>query len=429
MYNRVVVTGLGVIAPNGTGLTEFSDSIKKGKSGIQYLKELEDMKFSCCIAGIPTIKNELVENYFTPLQLRNFNSSGILYGCIAGVDAWKDAGLEIYNGDEPDWESGLIFGAGSSGVEKIREAIYKVDDGQVRKLGSNTLIQTMTSGVSAYLGGMLGLGNQVTTNSSACCTGTEAILMGYERIKSGKAKRILAGSTSDHGPYVWAGFDAIKVMTYKFNETPEKGSRPMSKSASGFVPGSGAGALVLESLESAKERGARIYGEILGGEVNSGGQRGNGTMTVQNSSAVQRCIRKAIENSGIQADEIDAIDGHLTSTSKDSFEVINWAAALQRKNQNFPFINSLKSMTGHCLSASGSIECAAALLELYEQFLYPSINCEDIHPDIAGSINENNIPHEFMIPDKLNIVAKTSLGFGDVNACIIFKKYDIINNK
>ena len=275
------------------------------------------------------------------------------------------AGWRFNDSDEPDYESGLIMGTGSSGVEKTREAMYKIDQGEVRKLGSNTLVQSMVSGVSAYLGGMLGLGNQVTTNSAACSTGTEAVLMAYERIKSGRAIRMIAGSTCDHGPYVWGGFDAIRVMTYKFNDSPEKGSRPMSRTASGFVPGSGAGALLLESLESAKKRGARIYAEILGGEINSGGQRGNGTMTVQNSAAVQRCIRNAINRSGIKPRDIDAIDGHLTSTTKDSLEIKNWAEALVRKGEEFPYIASLKSMTGHCLSASGSIECAAAALELY----------------------------------------------------------------
>jgi 3-oxoacyl-[acyl-carrier-protein] synthase I len=422
MNNRVVVTGIGVVAPNGVGSTVFCKAIKEGKSGIKYLKELEELKFSCCIAGIPPVSKEMIEGYFTPLQLRNFNSSGIVYGCIAGIDAWKDADIKI-NGDT-DWESGLIFGTGSSGVDKMREAIYKVDDKQVRKLGSNTLIQTMTSGISAYLNGMIGFGNQVTTNSSACSTGTEAILMAYERIKSGKAKRMLAGSTCDHGPYVWGGFDAMKVITYKYNNEPEKGSRPMSKSASGFVPGSGAAALVLESFDSAIERGVKIYCEILGGALNSGGQRGDGTMTAPNSIAVQRCIKEAVLNSGIKPEEIDAIDGHLTSTSKDPLEIKNWAEALQRKEKDFPYINSLKSMTGHCLSASGAVECAAAIMELNEQFLYPSINCEDIHPEIEAVIDKEKIPKEIVHPKQLNVIAKASFGFGDVNACIIFKKYN-----
>ena len=421
--NRVVITGLGVVAPNGTGINAFTNAIKEGKSGIEYFKELKDLNFSCCIGGIPKITDELRQKYFTPLQLKNFNSSGIMYGCIAGCDAWIDAGLHYAEPDEPDWDSGLIFGTGTSGIEKVREAIYKTDNKEVRRLGSSVLPQTMASGISAYLSGMLGLGNQVTTNSSACSTGTEAVLMAYDRIKAGRANRMLAGSTSDHGPYIWGGFDAMKVTTYKHNECPEKGSRPMSASASGFVPGSGAGALVLESLESAIERNAKIYAEVLGGAVNSGGQRGGGTMTAPNPAAVQRCIRQSIVNSGISANEIDAIDGHLTATSKDFLEVSNWSEALQRNGKNFPYINSLKSMTGHCLSASGAIECVASVLELNQSFLYPSINCEDVHPEIAELIDVNIIPQELIRPQKLNIIAKASFGFGDVNACIIFKKY------
>ena len=203
---------------------------------------------------------------------------------------------------------------------------------------------------------------------------------------------MLAGSTNDHGPYIWGGFDAMKVITYKHNECPEKGSRPMSASASGFVPGSGAGALVLESLDSALDRDANIYAEVLGGAVNSGGQRGEGTMTAPNPVAVQRCIRQAVVNSGINATEIDAIDGHLTATSKDFLEINNWVKALQRRGKNFPYINALKSMTGHCLSAAGAIECVASVLELSQNFLYPSINCEDIHPDIAAVIDVQKIP-------------------------------------
>jgi 3-oxoacyl-(acyl-carrier-protein) synthase len=424
MNNRVVITGLGVVSPNGVGLPSFLDAIRKGKSGIKYVKELEDLNFSCRIGGIPEIPDEMEGKYFTPLQLRNFNSSGILYGCIAGVDAWNDAGLEINKDDEPDYESGLIFGAGTSGVDKMRQAFYMIDEKQVRRLGSNALQQTMVSGISAYLGGMIGLGNQVTTNSSACSTGTEAVLMGYERIKSGKAVRMLTGSTNDHGPYVWAGFDAMKVITFKFNDSPEKGSRPMSRTASGFVPGSGAGALLLESLDSALKRRAKIYAEVLGGAVNSGGQREDGTMTAQNSSAVQRCIKEAVNNSGISPDEVDVIDGHLTATAKDSVEVENWACALNRNGKDFPYINSLKSMTGHCLSAAGAIECAAAALELNEQFLYPSINCEDVHPEIEKIIDDSKIPRESFKPEKLEIIAKAGFGFGDVNACIILKKYN-----
>lgn len=423
MKNRVVITGLGVAAPNGVGIADFNKAIKNGISGIEYIEELEAMNFSCCIGGVPDVSEELKQQYLSPLQLRNFNSSGILYGCIAGMDAWKDAGFPIAEDSQTDWDSGAIFGSGLSGVEKIREAIYKLDDRNVKRLGSTTVAQTMASGISAYLGGILGLGNQVTTNSSACSTGTEAILMAFERIQNGKAKRMLAGSCSDHGPYLWGGFDAMRVLNYKSNESPQQASRPMSVTASGFVPGSGAGALVLESLESALERGANIHTEILGGAVNSGGQRNGGTMTAPNSIAVQRCIRQAIKNSNITTDEIDSIDGHLTATIKDPVEVQNWAIALGRKGKDFPYINSLKSMVGHCLSAAGAIESVAVILELKEGFLFPSINCENIHPEIAKIIDIEKIPQQLKENLDLQIIAKASFGFGDVNACTIFKKY------
>jgi 3-oxoacyl-[acyl-carrier-protein] synthase I len=418
VHNRVVITGLGVAAPNGVGIPAFTNAIKNGISGIRFYQQLKDLNFSCCIGGVPTVSEALKLQYFSSLQLKNFNSPGILYGCMAGIDAWKDAGLSINENSETDWDSGTVFGTGSSSVEKLRESFYKIDAGHVKQLGSTAVVQTMASGVSAYLGGILGLGNLVTTNSSACCTGTEAILMGFERIQSGKATRMLVGGCSDHGPYIWGGFDAMKVMSYKHNDDPEIGSRPMSATASGFVPGSGAGALLLESLESALKRGVKIYGEISGAAIN-----GSGSMTAPNNEAVQRCIKDAIDNAGIHADEIDLINGHLTATIKDAAEINNWAIALNRKGNDFPYIHSLKGMTGHCLGAAGAIESVAALLCLRQDFIFPSINCEDIHTDIVDIISTEKIPQRFLETNKLQVIAKASFGFGDVNACIIFKKY------
>lgn len=422
MKRRVVITGMGVVAPNGVGLDSFTAAIKKGISGIRFDPELQRLQFSCQISGKPEITEELALNYLTPLEMRNFNASGILYGVIAGMDAWRDAGLPIDTNEDPDWDSGTVFGAGTSGIEKFRESIYKIDELQTRRLGSTVVAQTMNSGVSAYLGGKLGLGNQVTTNSSACTTGTESLLMAFERIQSGQAKRMLAGSTGDSGPYIWAGFDAMKVCTFKHNETPEQGSRPMSATASGFVPGSGAAALVLEDLDTALARGARIYVEVLGGNVNSGGQRGEGTMTAPNPVAVRKCIQAAVTNAGITAAAIDYINGHLTATSKDSLEIQNWAEALGRKGHDFPYINSLKAMVGHCLSAAGSIECVAAVLQLYHGFIAPNGNCTDLNPEITSIIAADKIPQQ-LIEKELNIIAKASFGFGDINGCVIFKKY------
>jgi 3-oxoacyl-(acyl-carrier-protein) synthase len=169
MDQRVVITGLGVVSPNGVGLEAFTEAIKSGTSGIRHFMQLEGLQFACQIAGQPVVDEDKMHEYLTPLQLRNFKSSGILYGVMSGMDAWQDAGLD--KAEDTDFDSGIVFGTGTSGIEKFREAIYKVDDLQVRRLGSTVVSQIMASGVSAYLGGILGLGNQITTNSSACTTG------------------------------------------------------------------------------------------------------------------------------------------------------------------------------------------------------------------------------------------------------------------
>ena len=423
MKNRVVITGMGVCAPNGVGLDAFTEALKNGTSGITHHQQLTDLNFSCQIGGIPKISEEKKREYFTDLQLRNFNASGITYGIIAGIDALNDSGLSVANQeDEPNWNLGIVFGVATSGVEKFRESIYKLDEGKVRRLGSTAVAQTMTSGVSAYLSGMIGAGNSVTTNSSACATGTEAILMGYERIANGQATQMLCGSTGEDGPYIWGGFDAMKVISYKHNDNQESGSRPMDSDASGFVPGSGAGAMLLESLESAQARGAKIYAEILGGSVNSGGHRQGGSMTAPNATAVRKCISKALSNSAIEASEIDYINGHLTATIKDPEEIENWTIALNRKGDDFPYINSLKGLTGHCLAASGSIESVATVLQMKHHFIFGNKNCEKLHPSIAALISNDSVPTE-KISATIKTAIKASFGFGDVNACIIFRKY------
>ncbi|MCG2461303.1 beta-ketoacyl-[acyl-carrier-protein] synthase family protein [Flavobacteriaceae bacterium F89] len=423
MHRRVVVTGLGVCAPNGVDLETFAQSLKNGTSGIAFHQQLADLNFSCQIAGKPPLEEAHIQRYFSPLQLKGLNSSGIIYGVIAGTDAWKDAGLSYAPAATPDWDSGIIFGAGIFGVDKFKDSIYTVDSGNVRRLGSTAVVQVMASGVSVYLGSILGCGNQVTTNSSACSTGTEGILLAYDRIRSGKATRMLTGSTSDHGPYVWGGFDSMRILPTRYNTNPTAASRPMSATASGFVPGSGAGAMVLESLDSALERGARIYAEVLGGAVNNGGQRGGGTMTAPNSEAVQRCIVHALKNAGVENSDIDTINGHLTATSKDSEEISNWAVALDRSRKDFPYINSFKGVLGHCLAAAGSIEGVGAILQFREGQVFGNVNCNDLDPRITSIVDPSKIPQK-TIAHSPEVLAKASFGFGDVNACVIFGAYN-----
>ncbi|MBI5219223.1 MAG: beta-ketoacyl-[acyl-carrier-protein] synthase family protein [Bacteroidia bacterium] len=423
MKKRVVVTGLGIVAPNGTGKEKFLDSIQKGISGIKFIEELKNLNFGCQIGGVPDYTDSpflsVVEKYGLSSA-----SKTIIYSVLAALEAWRDAGIEVPPWDSPDvdYDTGIIIGSGIGSVDIFCERITPLTQtGRIKKLRSTIVEHAMLSGPSANLAGILAVGNQVSFNSSACSTGTESIINGYERILSGKAKRMIVGAADAYSPFCWSGFDAMRVTTWKHNDAPASGSRPMSATASGFVPGAGAGILVIEELETALQRNARIYAEIMGCHINAGGQRNGGTMSAPNPEGVIKCLHKTIEDAGVSNSEIDYICGHLSSTMADPIEIKNWAYALNRKGNDFPYINSLKSMIGHCIGAAGSMETISAILQMNHGFLHPSLNCEDIHPEISEIIDEEKIPHTLK---KLNIncIAKSSFGFGDVNACLILKK-------
>jgi 3-oxoacyl-(acyl-carrier-protein) synthase len=418
-----VITGMGVVAPNAVGLENYELALRNGTSGIRHIPLLDELKFGCTVAGVPQDVDEIAARYFDPDELLAMNSSH-RFGCIAAVDAWTDAGFErrAHDDDHVFWEAGAVIGTGIGGIDTIGERVVPlVDSGRVRRLGSTMVEQVMGSGVSARVSGLLALGNQVTANSSACSTGTEAIIEGAMRIRAGLAERMLCGGTEGASHYIWAGFDSMRVLCRQHNDEPERASRPLSASACGFIPGSGAAVLHLESLESAEERGARIYAEVLGGALNCGGHRNGGSMTAPNPVSVRRCIRQAVDEVGIDPREIDLINGHLTATGADPSEVAAWADALEATPETFPVINSTKSMIGHGLGAAGALESVACILMLRGGFAHPSLNCEDVHPEIepyAGSIS-----HQAREMPELRTIIKSGFGFGDVNACVIFRRW------
>ena len=424
MKTRVVVTGMGVAAPNAHGLDNFEKALREGRSGIRFLPQLEQLKFACQIAGVPENFEAVRKSYFDREKLLSINDN-IGYASVAAGDAWKDAGFNLPESEDDtvDWDTGVIAGSGVGGMDTIANSVVPmINEGRVRRLGSRIVEQVMNSGPRGRISGLIAAGNQVTSNSSACSTGNEAVIDSLWRIRMGLAKRMVAGGSEAATPYIWGGFDAMRVMCRKYNDNPAAGSRPMSASACGFVPGSGGAMLVLEELETALARGARIYAEIIGGHVNCGGQRMGGSMTAPNAEGVKKCIRAAVADAGVDPAEVDAINGHLTATFADPYEVKNWAEALGRGPANFPYINSTKSMIGHCLGAAGAIECVATVLQIYKGFIHPSINSEDVHPDIAEFAH--SIPQTCIEKPQLRIVAKAGFGFGDVNSCLIFKKWE-----
>lgn len=420
--NRVVITGLGVVAPNGINISAFTHALKKGTSGIHFFQHLKDSAMGCCVAGVPIdFDDSILRKHLSPGAFKSLRSTTIKYALAAAIEAWTNAGFEIM-GNDIDIETGCVFGNGVCDVEHMRYAISMFENGDIQKLGVRHIEQLMSSGSSAYIGGLFGLGNQVTANSSACSTGTEAVVMAFEKIQSGNAKRMIAGSCEASSPYIWAVFDAMRILNRNHNDNPTAASRPMSIDSAGFVPGSGAGALILEELETALKRNAIIYGEVLSGFVNSGGQRNGGSMTAPSSGGVKTCIETTINKSGIHPREIDLVCGHLTGTAADKLEIANWSMALNRSGKDFPYINTSKSLTGHCISATGSIECVAAILQMNNNFIQPNLNCEIIQPEILEIIDEECIVRK--PTDKIiNTVIKANFGFGDVNSCVIFKKY------
>ncbi len=422
--NRVVVTGMGVVSPIGTGLQLFKDNLFKGKNGIKHLEQLEASGFACQVAGVPEIADSPFLEYLDHYSLKN-SSLLLQYAILAGLEAWRASGVKIPESlDNPvDYDTGCIIGSGIGPVDLISEKLIPyTNPKQKRKLRSTIVEQSMLNAPAAHLSMILGLGNHVGFNSSACATGTEAIIMAAERIQSGKAKRMLAGGTESVSPHGWIGFDVMRVLNRNMNDYPEKASCPLSKNAAGFVPGAGAGVLLLESFDSALERNAEILAEITGTHVNSGGLRNGGTMTAPSSEAVIRCVRACLNDAGIQPGDIDYINGHLSSTMADVLEIKNLTKALNRYGKDFPLINSLKAQTGHCIGAGGAIESIAAVLQIMNQKIAPSLNSKPLHEDISAIIAPESVPNR-TINYPCHNVLKTSFGFGDVNSCIILKDH------
>jgi len=421
---RVVVTGAGVVAPNGLGVEAFARALRDGRSGIRAVAKLRELGFGCQVAGVPEGADARALEIFEADDCLAMNSNH-RYACLAALEAWESAGLRRpERGDDAvDWDAGAILGTGIGGMDTIGERVVPfTDGGRLRRLGSTAVEQVMASGISARVGGLLALGNQVTTNSSACSTGTEAIAEGLERIRSGRAERMLCGGSEGASHYIWAGFDAMRVLTRTSNDEPARASRPMSASAGGFVPAAGAGVLLLESLESARARGAPIRAEILGAAVNCGGHRGGGSMTAPNPDGVRRCISGALADAATPAEAVDAINGHLTATGADPREVRAWAAALARTPDALPTITATKGLIGHALGAAGGIECVACVLMLERGFLHAAANCEDLHPEIAPFAA--SIPTETVPLGERRVLVKAGFGFGDVNACVVFAKWE-----
>ena len=412
---------MGVVSPIGSSIDDFAKALRNGDSGISNSQELEEKNFVCRVAGIPKPirHNDLIDKI-----LPEYGDKSIRYALSAAIDAWQDAGFVISDllANASDDRLAVVVGSTCAGYDYFARMKALIDEGRTKKLGSWFVVNTMHSGPAAFLSSLLSASCRTESVSSACASGTEAIARAYDMVSNGVADVVVTGGCDPDSPYVWAGFDAMRLLCRNGNDSPQEASRPMGKLANGFVPSAGAGMLVVENMGHAKARGAKIYAEIVGACVNSGGQRNGGSMTSPNSQKAVECIQNAVKMAEISPTEISYINGHLTGTMADPLEVANWCRALNLK-KDFPYINSTKSLIGHALGAAGAIETIATILQMYQGFVHVSRNCTPLHAEVAKIYDSAKIPQKTVENVYFEYAAKASFGFGDVNACLVLKKY------
>lgn len=414
---RVVITGMGIISPNASNIKEFTEVLKLGKSGIQFIPELQKLGFRCQVGGICKLDEHNLLKKYPNLNLPNISRSTKLL-IHATNEAINNSKLNINDFELADIIIGSTISSSDLWGDKI---INYTDNSKHLKLGSTAFEQIIASSPAAMLSGILGTKARVISNSLACASSTESIIEAYKRIKKSENKLIIAGGVEPYSKYYWATMDAMKITNPYHNDNPEKASRPMSESARGFVPAEGAAIVILEEYEQALNRNAKIYAEIIGEHINCGGQQNGGSMTASNYKELKNCIKTSIYNSAIQPKQIDYISGHLTGTKADPIEIKAWKDSLNLENDNFPYINSTKSLIGHSIGACGAIEIIACMIQMQSNFIHSSINCEDIHPEIEKIIDISKIPQKNIENIKINYAISSNFGFGDVNASIVLK--------
>lgn len=422
---RAVITGIGVVAPDAPNVPAFLANLQEGKSGIHFCPEMADAGFDCQVCGRAE-QNINLEDPILKYHELHLANDFIQLASTAALEAWYDAGLQVPDPDAAiDYRTGVVIGGIAPGLDTIGLKVAPmVQRKKVRRLGSLIIPNIMPSGASAYLSSIFAAGGYSISVSSACSTGLDSILNGVASIWFGWADRMIVGASESHSIYNLAGFDAMRLMNKQWNHSPASASRPMSQQANGFVPGSGAGVLILESLEMAQARGAKIYGEIVSSFVNCGAQRQGGSMTFPNKEAVIKAIEQNLAYSDYTVDDIDYINGHLSATIADELEVANWQYVLRDRKKPFPFINSTKSLIGHCLGAAGALETVAMVLQLEHNFIHASRNAENLNPAIEALIGRAAVPTQRIDTDEPKLAMKASFGFGDVNSVLMYKKWE-----
>ena len=404
---RVVVTGMGIVSSIGNNTQEVLASLREAKSGIVRADKYAEMGFRCQVHGAPNLDPaELVDR-----RAMRFHATGTAWNHIAMDQAIRDAGLE--ESDISNERTGIVMGSGGPSARTIVESADIAREKGVKRIGPFAVPKAMSSTASATLATWFKIKGVNYSISSACATSNHCVGNAYEMIQYGKQDVMFAGGCEELDWTMSCLFDAMGAMSTKYNDTPAIASRAYDKNRDGFVIAGGAGVLVLEELEHAKARGAKIYGEIVGYGATSDGY----DMVAPSGEGAIRCMRQALAN---VKTPIDYINPHATSTPVGDVKEIEAIRTVFGNEDKCPPISATKSLTGHSLGATGVQEAIYSLLMMNNGFICESANIQELDPDFA----DMPIVRQRIDNAKIRSVLSNSFGFGGTNATLVFKQLD-----
>ncbi len=405
---RVVVTGLGLITPVGIGVAESWTNIINGQSGIGQITKFDCSSFPSQVAG--EVKNFDPLAYIPPKDARRMDTF-IQFGIAAGIEAFKDSGIEV--NDSNSERIGVSVGSGIGGINLIEATGEVFDEGGIRKVSPFFIPGTIINMISGNLSIMLNLKGPNVSIVTACTTGTHSIGDAARMIEYGDADVMLAGgSEAAITKLSVAGFSSAKALSSR-NDDPKTASRPWDRDRDGFVIGEGAGVMVLEEYEHAKQRGAKVYAELSGYGMSADAYH----ITAPNMDGPRRSIMNALKNAHVNTDNVQYINAHGTSTPLGDLNETNAIKASFGNYAKKLVVNSTKSMTGHLLGGAGGIESVFTVLAIHNQISPPTINIfnQDPECDLDYCANEAR-------PMKIEVALKNNFGFGGTNGSLVFKR-------
>ncbi len=407
---RVVITGLGIVSPVGSTVDQAWSNLVAGRSGISRITSFDAESFPVKIAG--QVKDFDITQYVSSKEARHMDHF-IHYGLAAGMQAFKDAGLEVTpsNADR----IGVCIGSGIGGLPLIEETHTDYINKGFRRISPFFVPGSIINIISGHLSIMYGLKGPNLAMVTACTTGTHSVGLAGRMIKYGDADVMIAGGAeSTVSPLGIGGFAAMRALSTR-NDDPEAASRPWDKARDGFVLGEGAGVLVLEEYEHAKARGARIYGELVGFGMSA--DANHMTAPCADGDGAARCMTAALKDAGLAVDAVSYVNAHGTSTPLGDLAETMAVKRAFGAHAGKLVVNSTKSMTGHLLGAAGGVEAVFTALALYHQVSPPTINLTDPDPecDLDYCANEARSMN-------IEVALSNSFGFGGTNGTIAFKR-------